>query len=252
MKNLAISFAMSLIASVLIYFGLYFGLGRSLHGEALVGLAAVPFVAVHHIYEALERNQTKRRIARSSENLPTLDALVIRWTLLICYGALIFLGINQLGTGLAAIVYNASGGNEELKLPFVAIVALAINVIGVYFLGRWFGVRSKRLGLVSLFFGILLGLVLSKATDFIFVPPAKFKSLVGMDKSWVFFLFVVVVGTVLYTSIAAIGLWRGRRRRLSRYLYYLLTLLPADSRATIVSLAYDEARLVTAKQSNAA
>jgi len=245
MKNLVISFAMSLVASLLIYFGL----SKLLHGEPLVGLAAVPFVAVHHIYEALERKQTKRRIARSSENLPTLDAFVIPWPLLSCYGALIFLGINQLGTALGGIMASASGANEQLIMPLAVVIGLIITFVGTYFLGRWFGVRSKRLGLVSLLLAILAGMTLSKAFDFIVVSAETFKQLTHIEKSLAFFVFGIVVGTVLFASTGIIGLWFGRRRRLSRYLYYLLTLLPADSRAAIVSLAYDEARLVAAEQS---
>jgi hypothetical protein len=52
-------------------------------------------------------------------------------------------------------------------------------------------------------------------------------------------------GVVLYFSVAAIGYWRGRRNRQVKYFRNLLNVLPADTRDTIVGMAYDEARVVS-------
>jgi hypothetical protein len=41
-----------------------------------------------------------------------------------------------------------------------------------------------------------------------------------------------------------IGYWRGRKYRLAAYLHYLLGVLPAETRDTVVELAFDEARKV--------
>ena len=41
-----------------------------------------------------------------------------------------------------------------------------------------------------------------------------------------------------------IGYWRGRKYRLSRYLHYLLDVLPAETRDTVIDLAFDEARKI--------
>jgi hypothetical protein len=42
-----------------------------------------------------------------------------------------------------------------------------------------------------------------------------------------------------------IGYRRGRKYRLSRYLHYLLDVLPAETRDTVIDLAFDEARKIS-------
>ena len=43
-----------------------------------------------------------------------------------------------------------------------------------------------------------------------------------------------------------IGYWRGKRQSLSKYLHYLLSVLPPQTRDTVVELAFDEAQKVSA------
>ena len=43
-----------------------------------------------------------------------------------------------------------------------------------------------------------------------------------------------------------IGVWRGKRMRLTRYLGYLLSRLPMDTRFAIVNMVYDEVNRLTA------
>ena len=254
MKNLAISFATALVSSVI----MYFGLSMILHGEALVSLAAVPFSAVSPIYEALERRQTTQRITKAPDNLPTFDGFAIPWYLVTCYGALTVIGIVQGCTGLggalaarAALAGAVVGDARHVALIAVAI-AIPLILAGFYFLGVWVGVRSGRLGFLSLLLAIAIGQAIIHTADFLLAPPTQFKAFFGADKTGAIIVLPVIGGIILFTPIAAIGLWRGRRRRLSRYLFYLLSLLSPESRTAIVALAYDEARLISSKRPNAA
>jgi len=43
---------------------------------------------------------------------------------------------------------------------------------------------------------------------------------------------------------ALIGYWRGQKYRLSKYLYYLLDVLPAEARDAFIDLAFEEAQKV--------
>jgi len=44
---------------------------------------------------------------------------------------------------------------------------------------------------------------------------------------------------------ALLGYWRGRKLRLSKYLYYLLGVLPKETRDAVVELAFDEAQKIS-------
>jgi hypothetical protein len=55
-------------------------------------------------------------------------------------------------------------------------------------------------------------------------------------------VLMAVVGMALLGVISFLGSLRGRKLRLSRYVAYLLARLPRETRLTLVSLAYEEAK----------
>jgi hypothetical protein len=243
MKNLVISFGMSLVTSVIVYFGLS---ALSLHGEALVGLASVPFVAVHHVYEALDRRQTKQRVSKAPEKLPTLGRFALPWYLIACYGAVIVFGIVQVSGGIAGLLAALSGIQSQHVPPVAKFIATALVLVGSYFLGVWAGVRSRRLGFLSFLLGAFIGQVVCHTLESVIVSPSAYREFYGSDNTIALLPLKAIGGTVVFAPLGAIGFWRGRRRRLSRYLFYLLSLLSPESRAALVDLAYDEARVLSA------
>lgn len=260
MKNLITSFAMSLVTSILVYLGLNL---LKFEKELLLGLASIPFVALHHIYEALERSQAKRQIIKSPENLPTLEGFAMPWYLLTIYGALMIVGITQGAGGIGAILAHAYAkpGMPSSKMAFdaafpletvMAIAAFPFTVVGCFFVGRWIGVRSRTHGFLSVCVTTALGLGLAHLLDFALLSDNDIQGSYSTGKSLALFLWLTAGGTVLLTPIGLIGLWRGRKKRLTKYAAYLFSLLPVDSKVAFVDLAYEEARLVASKQVNAA
>ena len=241
-----ISFAMSLLTSIVVYLGL--STLSPLHGEALVGLASIPFVAVHHVYEALEKSQTKRQIIKSPKNLPTLEGFAMPWYLVTLYSALMIVGIVQAASGIGTLL--AMAFLEQVSPQMSIPGALPLVGGGSFFVGRWIGVRSRTHGFLSLCVAPALGYSLSNLVNFAFLSDAQVMGVTHGGKSLVAFFWLVAGATAVFMPIGLVGFWRGRKNRLTRYVAYLFSLLPGDSRTAFVDLAYEEARLVASKQAN--
>lgn len=56
----------------------------------------------------------------------------------------------------------------------------------------------------------------------------------------------IVPITLIFLVPGLLGYWRGRKYRLSKYLHYLLGVLPEETRDTVIDLAFDEAQKVAA------
>jgi hypothetical protein len=109
-------------------------------------------------------------------------------------------------------------------------------VIGLYLIGRWLGARSRSNVVISLG-GIATALAISKLFIISTTIPDDFKAdLIRIITFQTLVYFVVCLGA------SAVGFWRGRNRRLAEYIGYLLSVLPAASRAALLSLAEDEAQ----------
>ena len=56
----------------------------------------------------------------------------------------------------------------------------------------------------------------------------------------------IIIISLIVIVPGLIGYWRGKRQSLSKYLYYLLSVLPPQTRDTVVELAFEEAQKVSA------
>ena len=59
-------------------------------------------------------------------------------------------------------------------------------------------------------------------------------------------LLPIIFQTTILFAVGLVGYWRGYKHRLSKYLSYLLSVLPPFTRGTVVEFAYQEAQKVAA------
>jgi hypothetical protein len=245
MKNLSVAFGISLGASIVLFFILHFILHMDAHGAA--GIAGLPFIASHHLCEMLERTDAKRNLATTPEkSIYTFDGFAISWKLMIIYGSMVIAGMMQafglVGLLVGSLFFGPEVAASEPKLTLA--ISLPLNLLGCFFVGRWIGTRCQNTGL-----GILvvlavpfLGIMAAKIVDFALVSPEDFKRAYDQDKSFFVFLQHVLFATPMFWIPALLGFWRGHVIRLARYLRYLLSILPKDTREVLVNLAYEEAQ----------
>jgi len=58
------------------------------------------------------------------------------------------------------------------------------------------------------------------------------------------FLYEFAKKMCIFWGAGLFGYWRGHRHKLSAYLYYLVRVLPAETRETVVELTFEEAQKV--------
>lgn len=247
MKYLAIALGVS-IALGLVLFGIAYPLLKN--AEMAEGLAALPIVGSHHIADMLERQEARRSLAPDrATSISTLKGYEIAWYALAAYGTVILVAVVQFAGGIVGLIMGivTAGSQQDLGqngIAAVAVVSIPVQLIGAFFVGRWIGTRSApRAGLAAVFAVAAATAILSRAIDLSTMASADIKAAYG-DISVGSFLGLCIMSFVIFGASGLLGYWRGTLRRQSGYMSYLLGVLPADTRDTLVNLAYEEAEKV--------
>jgi hypothetical protein len=239
MKLFAIAFGIACsVAAVL--FGIAFALltffDRPEAVNAAGTLAGLQIATFPKIAEFLEREEGKKNLA-AGKRTPVYDfgSFQIAWPLMVLYGTIILFVVVQM-CGLIAGVF----GDAQL-----VIIGFPASALGAYFIGKWIGTRCSRRGVLAIILVAILGSVSVILADQLATDEAY--QAVYNEERMVFghMLRVSTVHTGAYLVFGLLGYWRGHTARLSKYLQYLLGVLPSETRNTVVELAFDEAQKTT-------
>ena len=221
-------------------------------------LAGVVILAFPKVAEFLERQDSKKGLAVGRRK-PVYDyrGFQIAWPLMVVYGTVVVFCLAQASSGIGGIIVAAVGGSFEGEKAKDARIGMGLlNAIiltyGAYLVGRWIGTRASRLGIVTiLLIGPLTAVIWIGADVLFFAPGKKYTDLFGLEGLTFFGILTRFTFISLFIVVPGlIGYWRGQRRRLSKYLDYLLNVLPPQDRDTVVELAYGEAQKVAAAVGN--
>jgi hypothetical protein len=254
MKLFAIAFSITcVIAAVLFAIALAVLLPFVEHSEAMKAAAAlggVPILTFPKIAEFLEQERSRKNLV-AGKRTPVYDfrGFQIAWPLMVLYGVLLLAAIDAIssvvGGFLAAGVMISQDRQEDaITAMYVGVVmATPPIIVGAYLVGRWIGTRCSRRGVIVVLLVVLAYTVLQ------FVLEQSYLLIASDDDDVARFtretlVVRLVAGACLSVLVLLIGYWRGRKARLSKYLYYLLGVLPAETRDTVVELAFDEAQKV--------
>ncbi len=223
--------------------------------QAVAGsLAGVVILAFPKVAEFLEQQESKKRLAVGRRK-PVYDfrGFQVAWPLMVVYGTLMLCCLVYTSSRIAATMVLSVGGSFEGNNARAANSALGLlnglmTIFGAYLVGRWIGARISRLGIVTvLLIGPLTAVIWIGADVFLFYPGKKYTDLFGSEGLTFFAILKRFTAIPLVIVVPGlIGYWRGQRQRLSKYLDYLLNVLPPQDRDTVVELAYGEAQKVAA------
>ena len=251
MKYLAISLAVS-IGIGLLLFGISYPLLQNV--EMSEGLAAIPIIGSHHIAEMLERQEGRRSLAPNRATaIHTLKAYEISWYVLAAYGIVILVAVVQLAGGIVGLIMGLVGGQHtggftQGDVLAIAAISIPTQLVGGYFVGRWIGTRSAaKTGIAAVLVCAIATAVISRLIDMAIISPDDAQAVYGGQVDVARFLNLVFISFIIFGGSTMLGYWRGTTRRLNNYMSYLLGVLPADTRDTLVNLAYEEAEKVGAR-----
>jgi hypothetical protein len=156
-------------------------------------------------------------------------------------------GVMELASGYAGMTVALIGGSDELLVSKMAPITIPVVVVANYLVGRMIGTRCASHGLATIVIVGLAGSGITRLFDFSIVSGTELRTVLGEPASMEVFLVAWLGGAVLFWLPGFLGYWRGRRRRLARYLSYLVGVLPKGTRETLVSLAYSEAQSLASR-----
>jgi hypothetical protein len=252
MKLFAIAFFIVCAAAAAL-FGMAFALltvfGRPEAVTAAGALATLPIMSFPKVAEFLERAESRKSLA-AGKSAPVYDfrGFQIAWPLMVVYGTIVLLSVGH-AFGFAAGFLMAAGSESEefFRAALQGLTKLATIFIALasYFVGRWIGTRCARQGILTMFLVVLFSVVGFVLSDVVTMPDEAYKATFGGERlSYSFILLRIALLTSILLGPGLLGYWRGRKFRLSKYLDYLLGVLPAETRDTVVDLAFGEAQKV--------
>jgi len=216
--------------------------------NAAVALATLPIMSFPKVAEFLEREESRKSLA-AGKKAPLYDfrGFQIGWPLMVVYGTIVLWGILQATSGTVGLLLSILSPEDVEEPPIYAVQAptLIIEVVGSYFVGRWIGTRCSRQGIVTMFLVAFFAAVGTVLIDVVLTPDELYKSAFRRERlSYAFILVRIAMITLIMFVSGLVGYSRGRKFRLSKYLHYLLTVLPIETRDAVVDLAFGEAQKI--------
>jgi hypothetical protein len=231
------------VAAVLFVVGLLVLSAVLEHPDAMAAakvLAGVPILTFPKFLEFLEQQEGRKNLAAGKQTLIyDFRGFQIAWPLMALYGGLLLLAVNLLSwlpvtgmleAGFAEDIKESARGTYELAL--ILAIVFPATILCAYFVGRWIGTRCSSRGVAAILLAAIFYAAVSLALGGIvpdepWEPSSKLLELILL--AWLI-------------CFGLIGYWRGRKYRLPKYLHYLLGVLPAETRDTVIGLAFEEAQ----------
>jgi hypothetical protein len=279
MNPYGLALAMTSIFGVILFAIIYF---VSNDAHIAEGVGALPIVASHNVAEMLERRETRALVAlKGTAVIESVKTFAIGWPIIVVYGTLIIVAVDvityafvrtaneffavtdatvdwptAIGAVLGAMPHKLVAGLMHTDLHTPAPVASAVlwatefgllvattplKLFAGFLVGRWIGMRSRSgswalMLAVAIIGALLLPLAMGIiATTWGGAPGNRYP---------VATVAALSISSAEFALAGIVGVWRGHSRRLAGYMEYLLSVLPPESRETLVYLAYEEAKRV--------
>lgn len=241
MKSLLLALAAVSLSVVATFVALNaLGVQKELAGSAAgIFLGAIPY-----IHKRFERFSKRPIPALTREAVVTLKSYALPNLVLFVYASLIAIGASQVIGGVGIAVAMAAVSVADMALPVAGLLLAPIQLAIAFVIGRWIGVRSRRRGVLIVLAVFFLSITFEHVLRLKMFDDAEFAAAFGVERSPWLVIGQWGGGVLLWWSIALLGFWRGRRRRLIQYADYLLRKLPPDTRDTVLLLLRDEVAAV--------
>jgi hypothetical protein len=207
-------------------------------------LAGLPALLLPRIAEFVERAAGRRSWAAGKQaTIQDYCGFQVGWPWTVAYGFLALMAWDGISTFVVASIAGAADGtdfiHEDTRLR-TFVLALAINLpalmLGGYLISRWIGIRCARMGLVAVLIAVVLFTAVTVGISAL--APAERYDVAFLRLNLSEFPFILVCGLI--------GYWRGRKARWSKYLDYLVRVIPPATRDRVVGLAFTEVQKAAA------
>jgi hypothetical protein len=257
MKHFAIGFGIVCIAAIIGFIATVallssLGLPQPQPQVAAGTLATTVIATFTKVTDFLEQRESKKRLAVGRRH-PVYDfhGFQIEWPLMTVYGTIWLVVLLEAAGFVAGFIVGAvkTPTDSESASKFAVLGSLQTIVLtfAAYAVGRWIGTRMSRLGIVTMLLIAVFAPLVAVGLDVAVLSDETYRKFAGTERGAIFETSKQIAFTSLIIVVPGlIGFWFGQRRRLSKYLDYLLNVLPPHDRDLVVDLAYGEAQRVAA------
>ena len=257
MKTITVSFLLIVALATILFLSVW-GLTGSV--DAAKGAAAFAVTALPSVSSWLEQSEAKRSIIPGYKMaIRSIDGFSISLPVLVAVGTMIALAILIIGNAFSSFVLESvrsvfsqapelSDAEKAALISLSGLANLPILLVGTYLLGKWVSWRCARNGILAVVLIALLTAFLNRLTDFFILTPGEFQALFQREKTIPNLAPFFLVQFVSISVPGLLGFWRGRRERMSKYMGYLLSALPEETRNSLVDLAFDEVKKIVDAQ----
>jgi hypothetical protein len=242
MKSLSVAILIALSISAIL-FGIFnvFGVGT----QVAAPLASSSLSLITFIHDKVDKAFSAGK-SRVNPGIVPVSGFDIHWPFMLVHVTLITIGMCELANFVYAIPsYLLVNGESSSLGPnalflITALFSMPAIAWGVFLLGRWTGIRAAKRGYWILPVGFCIGRGLEDLVIFGLLPGPRRFLLEGIRTGPGVISLIVTFCMVLGFGI--FGVWRGNRVRLGAYFNSLLRQVPESTRATLLSMTYDEAK----------
>jgi hypothetical protein len=206
------------------------------------GLTGLPILAFPKVLEALEQREGRENFAAGNES-PIYDfsGFQLAWPLMALSGCLLLISVDLISTTPTVFIddyvaHTFADINKSMRsayrLGLILLTNWPVMIFCAYLVGRWIGSRCSRRGIIAVLLAISSTAIM--LTFDLLSPDEDELEPSEMVLDLLRFPFLICAGLI--------GYWRGQKYRLSKYLHYLLDVLPAETRDAFIDLAFEEAQ----------
>jgi len=232
--------------------------------EAARGVAACAVAALPTVSSALEKSEAKESsLPEKKMAIRSIEGFSISFPAVVAIGAIIGVAILNLGSFFGGMLVGAvrqlatsetmDAAEKGRLFPIVGLANLPFLIIGSYLLGKWVSWRCGKWGIAAVVLIAFLIAALNRTIDAFTLTSDEWQALFHQsEKNFLGMAIAIIPQFAMIVIPGLLGYWRGRRRRMTKYMDYLLSALPEETRNSIVDLAFDEVtRVVDARRAKA-
>jgi hypothetical protein len=209
-------------------------------------LAGLPILSFPKLLEVLEQREGRKNLAdRKWTPIYTFGGFQIAWPLMALYGWLLLFAVDIISDAFVVGVDSAIAAEfegdlkEKVRGAYELALTLLVNfpptILCAYYVGRWIGTRCSSRGMAAVLL-VMISYIAFNLAIYPLAPPDEPWEPPSQLLNFILLPFLICAGLL--------GYWRGQKYKLAKYLHYLLAILPAQTRDTVVSLAFDEAQRI--------
>lgn len=245
MKNLIIAFFIVLLGAVITFAILsVFEIQKEIAGTA----SGIFFGGISYVHQILDKRSLKPNLSALPTSIVTLDKFGLAPVIMATYGVLILFAVGNVGGVLGAVVAATLNLDKSQIGPSIMLFSGIFVLYCAYVVGHWIGSRCRTHGILVTLVVVLCFRILATTVDINLLSNEDFLSVYGEQISFSFLLQQIFSGILIIGGTALIGYWVGRKKRMSRYLSYLLRFIPNETRNDLLQLAYEEVKNMSEKE----